>query len=137
MLSEPVVLLGLADAGAHVGLTMDASAPTWLLCHWVRDRGVLSLEEAVRRLTSDTASTFGIEGRGVLRAGAFADLNVIDLGALALPVPEFVHDFPHGAGRFRQGASGYDATIVNGQLFMEHGRHTGALAGRLLRGGTA
>jgi N-acyl-D-amino-acid deacylase len=98
---------------------------------------VLSLEEAVRRLTSDTASTFGIEGRGVLRAGAFADLNVIDLGALALPVPEFVHDFPHGAGRFRQGASGYDATIVNGQLFMEHGRHTGALAGRLLRGGTA
>jgi N-acyl-D-aspartate/D-glutamate deacylase len=133
MLSEPVVLMGLADAGAHVGLTMDASAPTWLLCHWVRDRGVLSLEDAVRRLSSDTAGTFGIADRGVLRAGAFADLNVIDLGALALPVPEFVHDFPHGAGRFRQGASGYDATIVNGQLFMEQGRHTGALAGRLLR----
>jgi N-acyl-D-amino-acid deacylase len=61
MLAEPVVLMGLADAGAHVGLTMDASAPTWLLSHWVRDRGVLSLEEAVRRLTSDTAATFGIE----------------------------------------------------------------------------
>jgi N-acyl-D-aspartate/D-glutamate deacylase len=133
MLAEPVVLMGLADAGAHVGLTMDASAPTWLLCHWVRDRGLLSLEDAVRRLSSDTASTFGIEGRGVLRAGAFADLNVIDFEALALPVPEYVHDFPHGAGRFRQGASGYDATIVNGQLFMQHGQHTGALAGRLLR----
>lgn len=137
MLSEPVVLMGLADAGAHVGLTMDASAPTWLLCHWVRDRGVLSLEDAVRRLSSDTANTFGIADRGVLRAGAFADLNVIDFGGLSLPVPEFVHDFPHGAGRFRQGASGYDATIVNGQLFMEQGRHTGALAGRLLRGGRA
>jgi N-acyl-D-aspartate/D-glutamate deacylase len=133
MLAEPVVLMGLADAGAHVGLTMDASAPTWLLCHWMRDRGVLSLEDAVRRLSSDTARTFGIEGRGVLREGAFADLNVIDLAALALPVPEYVHDFPHGAGRFRQGASGYDATIVNGQLFMQHGQHTGALAGRLLR----
>jgi N-acyl-D-amino-acid deacylase len=116
---------------------MDASAPTWLLCHWVRDRGALALEDAVRRLTSDTASTVGIEGRGVLRAGAFADVNVIDLGALALPVPEFVHDFPHGAGRFRQGASGYEATLVNGQLFMEQGRHTGALAGRLLRGARA
>jgi len=137
MLSEPVVLMGLADAGAHVGLTMDASAPTWLLCHWVRDRGVLSIEEGVRRLTSDTASTFGIVDRGVLRAGAFADLNIIDLGALALPVPEYVHDFPHGAGRFRQGATGYDATIVNGHLFMEHGRHTGALAGVLLRSGRA
>jgi N-acyl-D-aspartate/D-glutamate deacylase len=134
MLAEPVVLMGLADAGAHVGLTMDASAPTWLLCHWVRDRGALSLEDAVRRLSSDTATTFGIAERGVLRAGAFADLNVIDLEALALPVPEYVHDFPHGAGRFRQGASGYDATLVNGALFMEHGRHTGALAGRLLRG---
>jgi N-acyl-D-aspartate/D-glutamate deacylase len=99
----------------------------------MRDCGALSLEDAVRRLSSDTARTFGIEGRGVLREGAFADLNVIDLAALALPVPEYVHDFPHGAGRFRQGASGYEATIVNGQLFMQHGEHTGALAGRLLR----
>jgi N-acyl-D-aspartate/D-glutamate deacylase len=135
MLAEPVVLMGLADAGAHVGLTMDASAPTWLLCHWVRERGVLSLEDAVRRLSSDTADTFGIADRGVLRVGAFADLNVIDFAGLSLPVPEYVHDFPHGAGRFRQGAFGYDATIVNGQVFMEQGRHSGALAGRLLRSG--
>jgi N-acyl-D-aspartate/D-glutamate deacylase len=134
MLAEPVVLLGLADAGAHVGLTMDASAPTWLLAYWVRERGALALEEAVRRLSSDTAETFGIAERGVLRAGAYADVNVIDFERLALPVPEYVHDFPHGAGRFRQGAFGYDATLVNGQPFMEHGRHTGALAGRLLSG---
>jgi N-acyl-D-aspartate/D-glutamate deacylase len=133
MLSDPVVMLGLADAGAHVGLTMDASAPTWLLCHWVLEQGVLSPEEAIRRLTSDTASTFGIEGRGVLREGAFADLNVIDPERLALPVPEYWHDFPFGAGRYAQRASGYDHTFVNGRAFLEDGRHTGELAGQILR----
>jgi N-acyl-D-aspartate/D-glutamate deacylase len=135
MLAEPEVLLGLADAGAHVGQTMDASAPTYLLTYWVRERGALSLEEAVRRLTSDTAGTFGVTDRGAIRPGAFADLNVIDWDALALPVPEFVHDFPHGAGRFVQRARGYDVTVVNGQVFMEAGEHTGALPGRLVRGG--
>jgi N-acyl-D-aspartate/D-glutamate deacylase len=106
-----------------------------LLSYWARERGALTVEEAVRRITTDTAQTFGIAERGELRAGAFADLNVIDFDALGLPVPEYVHDFPHGAGRFRQGAFGYDATIVNGRIFMEHGRHTGEIAGRLLRGG--
>ncbi len=134
MLGEPEILLGLADAGAHVGQTMDASAPTYLLTYWVRERGQLSLEDAIRRLTSDTASTFGIADRGVVREGAYADLNVIDWDALALPVPEYVHDFPHGAGRFLQRAQGFDATVVNGEVFMEHGEHTGALAGRLVRG---
>jgi N-acyl-D-amino-acid deacylase len=134
MLGEPEVLMGLADAGAHVGQTMDASAPTYLLTYWVRERGRLSIEDAVRRLTSDTAQTFGIPDRGVVRAGAFADLNVIDWDALALPVPQFAHDFPHGAGRFLQRARGYDATVVNGEVFMEGGEHTGALAGTLVRG---
>src|SRR4029453_616967 len=73
MLAEPEVLLGLADAGAHVGQTMDASAPTYLLTYWVRERGALSPEEAVRRLTSDTARTFGVTDRGAIRPGAFAD----------------------------------------------------------------
>ena len=134
MLSQPEVLMGLADAGAHVGQTMDASAPTYLLTYWVRERGLMSIEDAIRRLTSDTATTFGIEGRGVIRVGAFADLNVIDWDGLALPVPEYRHDFPNGAGRLLGRAAGYDATIVNGQVFMEHGEHTGALAGTLIRG---
>jgi N-acyl-D-aspartate/D-glutamate deacylase len=133
MLGDPVVLLGLADAGAHVGMTMDASAPTYLLSYWVRERGLLSPEEAVRRLTSDTARAFGIAGRGELAPGCFADVNVIDPERLALPVPEFLHDFPNGAGRFAQRARGYAATLVNGRVFMEDGRHTGALAGRVLR----
>jgi N-acyl-D-aspartate/D-glutamate deacylase len=72
-----------------------------------------------------------------VQEGRFADLNVIDWDALALPVPEFAHDFPHGAGRFLQRARGYDVTIVNGKVFMQSGDHSGQLAGRLVRGGAA
>jgi N-acyl-D-aspartate/D-glutamate deacylase len=133
MLRHPTVAMGLADSGAHVGQIMDASSPTWLLSYWVRDKGVLTLEEAIKGWTSDTAFIFGIEERGVLREGAFADLNVIDLDALAVDLPEYHHDFPGGAGRYVQTGRGYDQMIVNGQVFMEAGRHTGALAGRTLR----
>jgi N-acyl-D-amino-acid deacylase len=137
MLHHPQVMLGLGDSGAHVGMIMDAGLPTFFLAHWVRDRGAFTLEDGIRRLTSDTATVFGIEDRGVIREGAFADLNVLDLEALRLPLPEYVHDFPGGAGRFVQTSEGYDCTIVNGQPFMEDGEHTGALAGTLLRSRTA
>ena len=133
MLDDELVTLGLADAGAHVGQIMDTSQPTFLLTYWVRERQRWTLEEAVRRLTSDTADLFGFTDRGVLRPGAYADVNVIDLDNLTLPQPEFVHDLPNGAGRYIQGASGYDYTIVNGEVFMDHGAHTGALAGRVVR----
>lgn len=133
MVTSPVTIMGLADAGAHATQIMDASQPTYFLSHWVRDRGVLSLAEGVRRLTSDTARFIGYRDRGEVRAGAFADLNVIDLDALALEVPRIVHDFPGGAPRFVQRAVGIDHTIVNGRPFMDHGEHTGELAGRLLR----
>jgi N-acyl-D-aspartate/D-glutamate deacylase len=133
MLDDRLVTLGLADAGAHVGQIMDTSQPTFLLTYWVRERQRWTLEEAVRRLTSDTAGLFGFTDRGVLRAGAYADVNVIDLDNLTLPQPEFVHDLPNGAGRYIQGASGYDYTIVNGEVFMDHGEHTGQLAGRVVR----
>ena len=135
MLSDPLVVLGLADAGAHVGQIMDASQPTWFLTHWVRNTGTFTVEDAIRRLTSDTAEVFGIADRGVLRPGAFADVNVIDLDGMRLHMPDYVHDFPGGAGRLVQKATGYDCTLVNGQVFMEHGEHTGALAGSLLRSG--
>ena len=137
MLDDPLVTLGLADAGAHVGQILDASQPTFLLTYWVRERGRWTIEEAVRRLTSDTADLFGIVDRGRLVPGAFADVNVIDWDGLHLPPPEYVHDFPHGAGRYVQGASGYDVTLVNGQVFMEHGAHTGVFAGTVLRNANA
>jgi N-acyl-D-aspartate/D-glutamate deacylase len=131
--AHPGMLVGLGDAGAHVTAICDASMTTHVLAHWARDRAALPVEEAVRRLSSEPASVFGIPGRGVVAPGAFADLNVIDLAALAPELPEFVHDFPAGAGRWTQRARGYEATIVNGQLAIEEGRHTGRLAGRVLR----
>ena len=133
MLDDPMVSLGLADAGAHVGQIMDSSQPTFYLTYWVREKQRWKLEEAIRRLTSDTADLFGIKGRGRLVEGAYADVNVIDFDNLRLPQPEYVFDFPNGAGRYIQGASGYDYTIVNGQVFMDHGEHTGAFAGTTLR----
>ena len=135
MLRDPMVVLGLADSGAHVGQIMDASQPTWLLSYWVRKRGLFRIEEAIRRLTSDTAELFGIADRGVLAPGARADVNVIDFDRLRLHMPDYVRDFPAGAGRLIQKADGYDYTLVNGEVFMEAGEHTGALAGSLLRSG--
>jgi N-acyl-D-aspartate/D-glutamate deacylase len=133
LLADPNVVLGLADAGAHVGQIMDASQPTWFLAHWVRDRGLYDLAQGVARLTSIPAALFAIADRGVLAEGRPADLNVIDLDALSLPIPEFHHDFPGGAGRWVQGATGYDLTVVNGVVTVEAGRHTGALPGVTLR----
>ena len=133
MIRHPTVAMGLADSGAHVGQIMDASSPTWLLSYWVRERGVLSFEEAIRSWTSDTAQIFGIKDRGVLREGAYADINVIDLASMSLDLPEYHHDFPGGAGRYVQTGKGYDQVIVNGQVFMESGQHTGSLTGSLLR----
>ncbi|MDQ1481270.1 MAG: hypothetical protein QOI44_2131 [Actinomycetota bacterium] len=133
MLDHPRMAIGLGDSGAHVGLIMDASLPTWFLLHWVRDRGKYPVEDAIRRLTSDTAKLFGVSGRGVLEPGAFADVNVLDLDALAVELPEVVHDFPTGAARYIQRAQGYRATLVNGAVFVEDGSSTGAHAGQTLR----
>ncbi len=135
MLDDPNIIMGLADAGAHATQIMDASQATYFLQHWVRERKHFTIEEGVRRLTSDTAAFAGIADRGVLRPGAFADVNIIDFEALELDLPEIVHDFPGGAPRYVQRARGIEATIVNGAVFMERGEHTGALAGRLVRRG--
>jgi N-acyl-D-aspartate/D-glutamate deacylase len=133
MITSDVVLMGLADAGAHVGQIIDASQPTYFLTYWVRERGVMPVEEAVRRLTSDTAAFMGLTDRGVLREGASADVNVIDWDRLGLQMPEFAHDFPHGAGRWVQHGTGYDLTVVNGQVAFEAGEHTATFAGTVLR----
>jgi N-acyl-D-aspartate/D-glutamate deacylase len=133
MLADPNMLLGLADSGAHVSQICDTSFSTYFLSYWVRERELFSLEAGIRKLTSEPADFFGLQERGVLREGAFADVNVFDFDALRVQLPEFVHDLPAGAGRFIQRATGIDCTLVNGEIFMEKGEHTGALAGRLLR----
>ena len=137
MLDEPLVVLGLADSGAHVGQILDAGQPTFLLSYWIRERQRWSLEEGIRRLTSDTADLFGLSGRGRLARGCFADVNVIDFAALESTSPAFVHDFPNGAGRYVQTATGYDYTLVNGQVAFDHGEHTGVFAGAMLKNALA
>ena len=133
MLTRPYVTLGLADAGAHSKQIMDASQPTFFLTHWVREKEMFSLEEGVRRLTSDTADLFGIQNRGRLKQGSFADINIIDFEGMSLEYPEIVNDFPGGAGRFIQRSTGYSKTIVNGEVFMQDGEHSGVLNGKMLR----
>jgi len=137
MLRHPDTVMGLADAGAHVGLIQDSSQPTFLLTYWVREQGLLSVGDAIRRLSSEPAQLFDLDDRGALVPGAYADVNVIDLDGLGLPQPEYVYDYPAGAGRYVQRARGYEWTIVNGEVFMQRGEHAGALAGRMLRGSAA
>jgi len=136
MITDPNTVLGLGDTGAHVGYITDASLPTYVLSHWTRDVGLFSLEEGVRRLTTDPARLFGQHDRSVLREGAFADINVIDLQQLGLPVPEYRWDLPGGAGRWVQLAHGYDLTLVNGTVVVAAGDHTEAIPGVVLGAGT-
>ena len=133
MLDDPRSILGLADAGAHVGQIMDASQPTFFLSYWVRDRGRCPLEEGVRRLTSDTADLFGIADRGVLRAGRLRRRQR-DRPRRAAPAAARVRArLPRRRRPVRAaGRRATTATIVNGEVFMEDGEHTGALPGRLL-----
>jgi N-acyl-D-aspartate/D-glutamate deacylase len=106
-----------------------------LLSYWCRQRGSLSVEEAIRRLTSAPADAFGIRERGRLAPGQYADINVIDFDGLNIEVPEFVFDFPAGAGRWTQKSSGYDYTLVNGEVVVEGGQHKDRFPGKVLRGG--
>ncbi|UGQ12445.1 amidohydrolase family protein [Yinghuangia sp. ASG 101] len=135
MLTNPDVVLGVADAGAHVALTMDAGQATYVLRHWVRDRGLLGIGRAIRKLTAEGAELFGLEGRGVLAPGAYADVNVIDLEHLDLDTPEMAADLPLGADRFVQRARGYDYTLVNGEVLVDHDELTDARPGRLVTPG--
>ena len=135
MLDNPTVVMGLADAGAHVGQIMDASQPTFFLTYWVRERGRLLDRGGVRRLTSDTAGLFGVTDRGVLAAGRVRRRQRDRPRRHArCRTPEYVHDFPGGAGRYVQRADGLRRDRSStAQVFMEHGEHTGALAGRTVR----
>ncbi len=138
MMLHPRTVLGLSDGGAHCGLICDASMPTYLLTHWVRDRRRgerIPLEQAVRLQTANTAALWGLTDRGTIEAGKKADLNLIDLDALHLDAPEMVFDLPAGGRRLVQRAKGYRATIVSGEVTFEDGEPTGVRPGRLVRGG--
>ena len=136
MLKHPYTISGLGDAGAHCGAISDASFPTTLVQHWSRDRSrgsKLPLETVIKMQTSETANLLGIKDRGVLEIGYKADINIIDYEGLTLHEPEIINDLPAGGRRLVQKASGYDYTIVSGEVAFVKGEATGALNGRLIR----
>ena len=123
----------LGDAGAHVSQIMDAGWATFVLSHWVRDRGLYSMGEGIRRITSAPAKVIGLKDRGLLAPGFKADVNVFDADRVTELQPELVHDFPGDAPRFIQRSAGYKTTLVNGQVSVIDGEHVGVRAGGVLR----
>jgi N-acyl-D-aspartate/D-glutamate deacylase len=136
MIAHPDTVQGLGDGGAHVGIISDASFATYLLTHWGRDRarGKFDLGYLVKRQTADTARAVGLMDRGVIAPGKKGDLNIIDFDKLQVQAPKMAFDLPAGGKRLLQGAHGYDATIVSGQVAYRGGKATNVLAGKLVRG---
>jgi len=134
MMRHPRSVVTFSDSGAHVSQIMDSSIQTHLLGYWVRDRQALTLEQAIRKITFDLASFWGLNGRGLLREGNMADVVIFDPDKIAPEMPTLEYDLPAGARRLKQKSTGIRATIVNGEVLLRDNQHTGALPGRLLRG---
>ncbi|MEI8303417.1 MAG: amidohydrolase family protein [Burkholderiales bacterium] len=136
MLVSDATVMGLSDAGAHVGLICDGAAPTFLLKHWARDRRRgerIPLEFLVHKQTRGNALAYGLPDRGLIAPGLKADLNLIDFSRLDLLRPTIVHDMPAGGRRFIQRARGYRHTFVSGVEILHDDELTGELPGRLIR----
>ncbi len=137
MMMHPKAIMGLSDGGAHCGVICDVSMPSFMLTHWVRDRKRgerVPLEWMVRKQTSETASLYGLNDRGLIKAGYKADINIIDFENLKILSPRMVYDLPTDARRLIQEAEGYRMTICSGEIIFENGKETGALPGKLIRG---
>lgn len=134
ILRSPYVLVGTSDAGAHVQFGADFGYGTTLLGLWVRERQVMTLEQAIFKLTFHVASIFGLQGRGLLRPGYAADLAIFDPNTVGAHEPEWAHDYPAGTKRLIQRSEGMRYTVVNGKVIHEDGRMSGALPGQVLRG---
>jgi N-acyl-D-aspartate/D-glutamate deacylase len=135
LIRHPAGLLALSDAGAHVDTLCDQGFTTYLLGHWVRERGALPIEEAVRLLTSHPAERYGLRGRGRLAPGYAADLVLFDPARVAMRPTEMVHDLPRGQRRLLQRASGIVDVYVNGTPVVEREVPVDSRPGRVLRGG--
>ncbi|MBI3743877.1 MAG: amidohydrolase family protein [Chloroflexi bacterium] len=133
IVKSPYCVPGVSDAGAHLDTDCGVDFIAVLLGHWVRERGVLSLGEAVRRLTSLPARLMGVADRGVLREGMAADVVVFDPASIKALPREITSDLPHGGRRIIQRAQGVHSVMVNGEVLLTDSKHTGAMPGRLLR----
>jgi N-acyl-D-aspartate/D-glutamate deacylase len=122
LLTHEHVALGLSDAGAHVDQLCDAPLPTDLLGTWVRERRVMPLAQAVRKLTGEPADIFGFVGRGYLREGYWADVCVFDPQSVSPGPTRRVHDFPADAERLTaEEPTGVRHVLVNGALVRRDG----------------
>ena len=137
MMKHPRSVVTFSDSGAHVSQIMDSSLQTHLLSYWVREKQAFTLEAAVRQITYDTATLWGLHDRGLVREGMAADLVVLDPDTVGARMPEMKHDLPAGARRLKQTADGIMHTIVGGQILLTNNEHTGALPGRFIRAGAA
>jgi len=134
LLNDPSVLIGLGDGGAHLDMLCDSGYPTYVLGTWVRERQALTLEQAVRRMTSDPADFFGIKDRGRLQPGLAADIAIFDPATVGSAArPERRYDLPGGAKRMVMQSRGVQCTLVNGEITWSEGALTGATAGQVLR----
>ncbi len=134
--SDPRTMIGISDGGAHVDMLCNAGYPTYLIGKFVRGKHALTLEHAVKRITSEPARFFGIPGRGTISPGMAADLAIFDYDRIRSPErPEIRHDFPGGGRRLVTRSEGIEYTIVNGTILYQAGQHTGSLPGRVLRSG--
>ena len=124
---------GLGDVGAHVSQIMDAGWASFVLSHYVRETGVFTLPQAIKRMTADPAAVIGLNDRGILKAGMKADINVFNPEEVTELQAVLVHDFPGDAPRYIQRARGFKATLVNGRINVLDGEPTGARAGQVLR----
>lgn len=134
MMRHPRTAVTFSDSGAHVSQIMDSSLQTHMLSYWVREKQAFTLEQAIRKMTYDVASFWGLRDRGLVRKGNIADLVIFDPKTVAPQMPTFARDLPGGAPRLKQKADGILATIVSGQILLRNNEHTGALPGQLIRG---
>ena len=133
MMKHPRSVVTFSDSGAHVAQIMDSSLQTHLLSYWVREKQALTLEDAIRQITYNTATLWGLHDRGLVRRGMAADLVIFDEHTVGAEMPEVVHDLPTGAKRLKQKATGILNTVVNGEILLTNNEHSGAVPGSLLR----
>ncbi len=134
ILGSPYTVIGTTDGGARPDKGDRTTYSTYLLSHWVREEGVMSLEDAVYRMTGKTALMHDLHDRGFIQAGKAADITIFDPDTIGMKPREPMYEFPGGEMHVKQGATGIDYVIVNGEVLLENGEHTGALPGQVLRG---
>jgi N-acyl-D-aspartate/D-glutamate deacylase len=136
LITDSRTMVGLSDGGAHVDMLCDAGYCTYLLGTWVRERQVMSLEQAIKRITSEPADFFGIKQRGRLLPGMAADIVAFDFNTVGSNIRgEMRYDLPGGGRRLVMPARGIEHVFVNGHPLYAQGKPQEELHGQVLRSG--